>query len=292
MKARLIEIAPQYSSSIAVKKIKEKHFTTTFHFHDYCELNYIQKGYGNRVVGDSIKNFVEGDLVLMSPNLPHMWYNNPVFINDPSSPLAEAIVVYFPIDFLDKLTNDELILSQKKSLFEKAKRGISFNGETKKEVVGHMEKMADNKGLICIIEFLKIFHVLFNSKDYELLSSPSYSPSYSEKDTERMNHVFKYIMINFAEPISLKTIASIAHLSLPAFCTFFKKRTQKSFTRFLNEVRVGHACKLLQNQKLSIADVCYSSGFQNLANFNKFFKQIIAITPSNYRKEYFASDKY
>lgn len=289
MKAVLIELANQNSSLLTIKKINGSHFTTPFHFHDYCELNYIKKSYGKRVVGDSIKNFFEGDLVLMSPNLPHMWYNDSEVINNHSNTSAEAIVTFFSLDILDKLCNNTIVLSKKRNLFEKAKRGICFKGKTKELIVSHLEKMINLEGLIQVIEFLKIVDIMLNSEECELLTSIGYSHSYNEKDTERMNEVYKYMITNFAQPIALKTIAQVANMTPPAFCSFFKRRTQKSFTQFLNELRIGHACKLLQNKKLSISEVCYESGFQNFANFNKTFKELIGKTPSIYRKEYLFS---
>ena len=285
MKARLIELAPQHASSITVKKIQSSHFETPFHFHDYCELNYVKKSSGKRVVGDSIDNFSGGELVLMSPDLPHVWYNDPETIDESSPTSAEAIVVYFPIDFLDKLSTDKTVLSKRKSLFEKAKRGLYYQGDTLKRVGCHLERMTTLQGLGIVIEFLEIINILLDSKDYTPLASKRYSHIYSEKDSERMNQVYKYIINNFTEPISLAAIASVANMTPPAFCKFFKAKTQMPFTRFVNEVRVGHACKLLQDETKSISDVCYESGFQNFANFNKFFKEIQGKTPGNYRKE-------
>lgn len=286
MKAVLIELAAQDSSLLTIKEISGSHFSTPFHFHDYCELNYIRKSYGKRVVGDSVKNFFEGDLVLMSPNLPHIWYNDLEILNNDSDTAVEAIVTYFSLEILDKLCNNTVVLSKKVKFFEKAKRGLSFHGKTKDIIVSHLEKMIDLEGLTQVIEFLKIIDIMINSEEHELLASIGYSHSYNEKDTERMNEVYKYLITNFTKPIALNDIAQVAHMTPPAFCTFFKKRTQKSFTQFLNELRTGHACKLLQSKKLSISDVCYESGFQNFANFNRTFKELIGKTPSVYRKEY------
>ncbi len=292
MKATLIELAP-YQSSITVKKIKQSHFTTPFHFHDYCELNYVKKSFGKRVVGDNINNFFEGDLVLMSPNLPHVWYNDSKFLENPSAPLAEAIVTYFPVDFLYKLTNDETLLSKIQQLFEKAKRGLKFYGRTQSKIISQLENMAKIKnGLPLIIRFLEVVETMLNSHEYEPLANLGYNHSFSEKDTQRINAVYKYLMTNFTKVISLDEVAKIAHMTPPAFCSFFKKRTQKSLTEFLNELRVGHACKLLQNQQLSISTICFESGYQNSAHFNKSFKKIIGKSPGDYRKDYLNSIQY
>jgi AraC-like DNA-binding protein len=288
MKAILIELAPQHSSLITVKQVKEHDFNATFHFHDFCELSFVKKSSGKRLVGDSVTNFSDGDLVLMSPNLPHMWYGD----TDPllkTNKSVEAIVIYFPIDFIEKLCYHDKDLSKKQNLFEKAKRGMCFTGKTKNKITNHLEKMLHLEGLLQMIDFLKVINIMLNTEEYELLAGISYSHSYNEKDTERMNQVYKYIMVNFTKPISLETIASVANMTPPAFCNFFKKRTQKSFTQFLNELRIGHACKLLQNERLSISDICFESGYQNFVSFNKNFKEIMRKNPSTYRKEHLLS---
>ncbi len=288
MKAILIELAPQHSSLITVKQVKEHDFNATFHFHDFCELSFVKKSSGKRVVGDSITNFFDGDLVLMSPNLPHMWYGD----TDPLLKInksVEAIVTYFPIDFIEKLCNHDKDVTKNQNLFEKAKRGMCFKGNAKKKITKRLEKMLNLEGLPQMIEFLKVINIMLNTEEYELLAGLSYSHSYNEKDTERMNEVYKYIMKNFTNPISLEIIASVANMTPPAFCSFFKKRTRKSFTQFLNELRIGHACKLLQNERLSVSDICFESGYQNFVSFNKNFKEIMGQTPSVYRKEHLLS---
>ncbi|KQO20699.1 hypothetical protein ASF10_16640 [Flavobacterium sp. Leaf82] len=286
MKAILIELPNQHSSLFTVKKVKKHDFDATFHFHDFCELSFVTKSNGKRIIGDSITSFHEGDLVLMSPNLPHMWYEDLPITTYKKNKSVEAIVIYFPINFLEKVCNDSGELSKKNALFEKANRGMRFIGKSKKKITKHLEKLTTMEGLPQIIEFFKIVNIMLHTNEYELLAGLGYSNSYNEKDTERMNQVYKYIMMNFTRPISLETISSVAHMTPPAFCTFFKKRAQKSFTRFLNELRTGHACKLLQDEKLSISDVCYESGYQNFVNFNKYFKLLIGKTPSMYRKEF------
>lgn len=287
MKASLIEVGRQTAHSLSIKEIKENHFNTPFHFHDLCELNFVVESYGKRFVGDSISNFSSGDLVLMSPNLPHIWYNDPVILEDKSSVTAKAIVVYFPADFLHRLTNEDRLISKIKSLIERARQGMRFFGKTQKIVSEQLKAIVGKNGLNRIIAFFEIINVLIDSKEYELLATVGYNHSLNKKDTERMNKVYQYLMQNFTEHIALSEIATVANLTPPAFCNFFKKRTQKSFFGFLNELRIGHACKLLHDEELTIADVCYKSGYQNFTNFNKFFKQKTNKTPTEYRKELF-----
>ncbi|KAA9036144.1 helix-turn-helix transcriptional regulator [Ginsengibacter hankyongi] len=285
MKAHLIEIGLHKEHSFSIKKIDQHHFESPFHFHDLCEMNYVVESFGKTIVGDNISNFSSGDLVLMSSNLPHIWYNDPSYFKEENLASAKAIVTYFNPDFLIGLTNDSQYNLQIKSLLEKAKRGIRFFGETRRNAINKLNDIVDKKGLEKVIHFLDIVNLFLDSKEYECLASIGYRHSFNEKDTERMNNVYQYLIKNFTDPISLSQIASVANLTPPAFCNFFKKRTQKSFSEFLNELRVGHACKLLQNQELTIADVCFQSGYQNMTNFNNFFKKITKKTPTQYRKE-------
>ena len=287
MKANLIEVGRQNAHSLSIKKIEENHFNTPFHFHDLCELNFVEESYGKRFVGDSISNFSAGDLVLMSPNLPHIWYNDPVILEDKISQTAKAIVVYFPADFLNRLTTEDRLIFRTKNLIERARQGMRFFGKTQIAVSEKLKGIIHKNGMNRIIAFFEIINILLDSKEYELLATVGYNHSLNEKDTERMNKVYQYLMQNFTEHIALSEIATVANLTPPAFCNFFKKRTQKSFFSFLNELRIGHACKLLQQEELTIADVCYKSGYQNFTNFNKFFKQKTNKTPTEYRKELF-----
>ncbi|KYP15461.1 AraC family transcriptional regulator, partial [Flavihumibacter sp. CACIAM 22H1] len=282
MKAKLIELGAQQAPLLIVKEIRANHFTSPFHFHDYCELNYVKKSFGKRIVGDSIQQFKQGDLVLMSPNLPHIWYNDPLVFENPRSKNAQAIVTYFSMERIEDLIGDQILIAKFQRLFKEAGRGLRITGKTGELIKKRLEILKDKKGFQEIIEFLGIIDILIQSKEFTPLANPGYTHSYNFKDAERMNVVYQYIMKNFREEITLNTISSIASLTPPAFCTFFKKRTQKSFSRFLNEIRIGHACQLLENEANSISSICYESGYQNFANFNKFFKEITGKTPSQY----------
>jgi len=286
MKAHLIEVGLLKEQSFFIKKIDQHHFEGSFHFHDLCEMNYVVESFGKTIVGDNISNFSSGDLVLMNANLPHIWYNDPRYFKDKNLASAKAIVTYFNPMFLIDLTNDSQYDIQINGLLEKAKRGIRFFGNTRQNAIKRLNNITNKKGLEKVVLFLDIINLFLESKEYECLASIGYQHSFNEKDTHRMNNVYQYLIKKFTEPISLSQIASVANLTPPAFCNFFKKRTQKSFSEFLNELRVGHACKLLQNHELTIADVCFQSGYQNMSNFNNFFKRITKKTPTQYRKEY------
>lgn len=244
----------------------------------------IEKGYGKRIVGDNISNYAGGDLVLMGPDLPHIWQSDEVNHPIEEENGVKATVIYFPADFLQNLTDEQNIVLPINELVEKAKRGLRFYGQTSIAVANILSSIVEDGKLPKIISFLQAIELLSNSKEFKPLASVSYKNNYNEKDTGRINNVYRYLMQNFQRNISLQEVADLCNMGPNSFCRFFKSRTQRSFTGFLNELRIGHACKLLQNEDNSIADVCYDCGYNNMTNFNKFFKAIKHMTPSEYRK--------
>lgn len=283
MKPQLIDIT--FKDTIQIKKVDKFYLDNPFHFHHLCELVWIEKSFGKRVVGDNVDNFSDGDLVLMSPNLPHIWQNDSIFFRKKKGYRSKAIVIYFPSDFVSDLSDDPLVIRPVEELTHRASRGLKFYGLTHQKVTNILSNISNSNGLKKIIDFLNIIEILSQSKEYEYLASITFKNMYDEKDTDRINTVYKFLMSNFHREISLQEIANVSHMSPTAFCRYFKSRTQKSFTQFLNELRVGHASKLLHDKSYSISDVCYESGFNNFTNFNKFFKAITKETPSNYRRK-------
>ena len=285
MKAQLIDINLSGTKTIHIKNVEQFFLNAPFHFHHLCELVWIEKSFGKRIIGDNIDNFEDGDLVLMGPNLPHIWQNDEIFTKKKKGYRAKATVIYFPTDFLLTLTDDQDIIVSTQKLINKSSRGLKIFGETHKKITLLLKGIGEEKGLKKIIHFLQIIDTLSQSKDYEYLASITYRNHYDEKDTGRINNVYQFLMHNFHRNIELKEVSSLCHMTPNAFCRYFKSRTQKSFTFFLNELRIGHACKLLQNVDYSVSDVFYECGYNNPTNFNKFFKSFMGTTPKEYKKK-------
>jgi len=285
MKAQLIDVDLSSSKNIHIKKVDTFFLDTPFHFHHLCELVWVEKSFGKRIVGDSIDNFEDDDLVLMGPQLPHIWQNDDVFYRKKKGYRVKATVIYFPSDFALNLTSEQNILGPVQELIKNSSRGLHFFGTTRQKVCQILSSIAKAEGLNKIINFLEVIELLSHSLEYKHLASLSFKNLYEEKDTGRINVVYQFLMQNFYRDITLQEISNLCNMAPNAFCRFFKSRTQKSFTRFLNELRIGHACKLIQDETYSVSDVCYQCGYNNLANFNKFFKLITGFTPSVYRKQ-------
>ncbi|WP_240315257.1 AraC family transcriptional regulator [Mucilaginibacter pineti] len=256
-----------------------------FHFHNLCELVWIEKSHGKRIVGDHIDNFEDDDLVLMGPNLPHIWLNDKLFQQESAANIVKSTVIYFPADFLLNLTDEQSILNPTEDLILRSARGLRFYGETSKKIIDILSNISEKEGFKKIIHFLQAIEILSASNEYNYLASVTFKNSYDEKDTNRINTVYKFLMQNFHRDITLKEVADLCNMTTNSFCRFFKARTQKSLTQFLNELRIGHACKLLRNEENAIANVCYQCGYNNLTNFNKFFMSITGKRPSEYKKQ-------
>jgi AraC-like DNA-binding protein len=269
-----------------LRKVKQSHFSSEFHFHEECQLAWIIKGSGKRIIGDSIEHFEENELVFIGSNIPHVWYNTER--NYTKNKRAESVSLSLFISpsrltgHLHEFGNTERI----KRLFLKAQRGMLINGQSKTKLTSLLKKaVSENNSLENIITLLKIIHLLSNTQEYKLITSSNYVNNFQYRENERMNGVYEFIMKNFKKDIMLSEVASVAAMNPNAFCRFFKSRTQKSLTQFINEIRIGHACKLLAMPDESITQIAYECGFNNVSNFNYFFKFIKKVSPRQYRKE-------
>ncbi len=262
------------------------HFITPWHYHPEHEIMLIEESKGMRFVGDHIESFNPGDLVFIGKNLPHYWRNDDLYYTNNINNKAHALVIQFSEEFWEyKLTQlpEAMVL---RNLFNKVHKGIKFYGQTKIQLIKKIRQLENFLGFERFIAFCNILHQMATTKEYTLLSSDIFVHNYSCRTNKRLNKIFKYILENFTKKISLKEVASIANMSETNFCRYFKIRTHKSFITYLNEIRIGFACKLLTEKELSISQVCYESGFNNISNFNEQFKKHTGTTPSQYLKHH------
>ncbi len=285
MKPRLEKLTLEPNYSFVLQKDIYPYYPTPWHYHPEFELVLVVKSTGQRTVGDHTARFSDGNLDFLGPNLPHVYQNDPAYYQGEPSLTAEAIVIHFREDFLGKefFNLPEMIVVNQ--LFDRAKFGLKILGKTRQQVAAMMHEMLEMNGHRRIVHLLSILEMLSLSEEYALLASPGFVQQYAASGTDKITKVHEYIMTNFKKDIPLTTVAEVANMSTPSFCRYFKACTRKSFTRFLNEIRVGYACKLLLEDKHHIAQICYESGFNNMSNFNRQFKKITGKSPLLYKKE-------
>ncbi len=284
MKPLLIKNNPALTENIYVKEVEVAFLNTPLHFHNDYEMVYMEESCGKRIIGDYVENFDDEDLIILGPNLPHVWYNEADYYKEESTKKVKAVVTYFKSNCLNEEFIDSFQSTNLKQLLHDLQRGIKVYGECKEIIIKKIKNLSNEKGLKRMISLLEILNALSELKEYQCLASKGYINSYNEWDVERMNKVYEYIMNNFNREIELNKAAELANMTPSSFCKYFKIRTQKTFSKFVNEVRIGYACKLLFNQDVNISDVCFDSGFNNLANFNRNFKKFTNKTPREYRK--------
>lgn len=284
MQPLLMETNTVHRHTIFVKEINVKNLSNPVHFHNEYEMVLITQSKGRRIVGDSMESFEEGDLVLIGPNLPHVMYNDKSYYEPDNEQAVKAIVTYFRMDWLTEEFLSSKEIPQLHELLEDINRGIRVYGDTQKQVVQLLDQLLLSAGLGRIIHLLSILNLISTTKEYKCLSSIGYSNPHNQKDVQRISKIYNYIMANFTEELSLETAAKLANMTSSAFCKYFKARTQKTFTHFVNEVRIGHACKLLFDDQLSMTEICFQSGFNNLTNFNRNFKLYTKISPSEFKR--------
>jgi AraC-like DNA-binding protein len=261
-------------------------FDHPWHFHTAeLELTLILESEGIRYVGDHTSRFKAGDLVLLGPNLPHLWLNSIESLDD-SEIGSRAIVLQFPQDFLGNIFRDSIELKPLVRLFKLAERGISFSAKTSDQISPLLLDIYKRRGLRKWSAIFELLFQLTETDDYELLASPGYLPQLTSGDCSLMDQIFLHIRNNIENKITLQEMADIACLTRPSFCRFFKQKTGKSFFAFLNEYRINNAKRmLLEDRRSPIGHIALKSGFPSIQHFNtKFKEQNDGLTPSQYKK--------
>lgn len=289
MKPILEKIAWPQNQSFFFRDVEQPYFSTPWHFHPEIEIILIENGHGSRYVGDSISNFYSGDLVITGSNTPHVWSSSPEFYNSESDLIARAIVIQFEENFWGETFSDLPELHKIKSFLNEAKRGIRFEKQTRKQLEKYMLELPSLMGMSSLMQLLTMLDIMTSSSEFYYLSSPNYkSESINTVDEHRMEVIYNHVLRHYQREIPLDEISSLINLTPPSFCRYFKLRTNKAFSSFVNEMRIGSASKLLIENNLSISQVCYESGFNHLSNFNRQFKKIKNMTPSEYQRKYWS----
>lgn len=276
MKAHIQKLPLSENSSFIADTFVTPHFETPWHYHSEYELVLIIKGQGSRFVGNHISAYKEGNLTLIGPNVPHL------FRKENPHEVGGSLVIHWREDFLGTTFMQAPEMQKIVQLFRRSVMGLNITGETAALVSERMYHLLDQQGMERIIQLFSILNLIAQSSEVEMLSSAEVAGQNS-RDNDRLNKVFDYVMTNFRSEIKLEKIAEIAHMSYSGFCRYFKNRTKKNFTHFVNEVRIGYSCKLLLEKDVSVASACYDAGFNNLANFNEQFKKFLKVTPYQFK---------
>jgi len=282
MKAIFEYIAQNQSNSFIYRTFNLPQFAGLYHFHHEIELTYIESSRGKRFVGRNVSDYSEGDLVLIGSNVPHCWKSS-VFSqlgeND-----AKAKVIQFKYDFFCKHLQEIHEMNFLKNLMQNANSGIQIKGKTRDEIVKKIDFESTNNSFQKFMLLLEILYLIAHSKEIELLDNQFSSLNFTQRETERFNAVFSFIIENFTDNITINKLAEISNLTATSFCRYFKKVTNKTPFEVILELRIKHACNLLKTSEKSVSEICFEAGFGNISHFNKVFKNTLQQTPLRYRE--------
>jgi len=274
------------SQSVIIFNEEKPHFTVPWHFHPEIEILFVVKSSGISYIGDCIESFSAGDITIIGEHVPHWWKSDSKYLDGTMNEGIKALIIQFDKDIFGANFINTPEMSPIKDLLEKSMRGIKFVGKSREILGKQMMKIFRVKGVHRITELILLLDLMADSNEYKFHSSLGYSKILNSYDFYRFNKIHEFLVTNFTKPISLDDISRIINMSPTALCRYFKKHTGKTLFSFLNEIRIGHACKLMIEENVSISNASYESGYNNLSHFNYQFKRMKKVTPSEYVSAY------
>lgn len=261
----------------------KKEFNFPLHYHDEYELNLIINAKGaRRIVGDHIDEIDELELVLVGPNLSHAWFTH----HCKSSEIKEVTIQWHK-DLMDEKFLKRNQLSFIRKMFDLSTKGILFSKETIQHIYPRIVSLEKESGFDSVMALINILHDLSTSRNMRTLSETIYnSDSQLNFNSRRIEKAYDYMNKNFDKPVALGDIAKLVNMTEVSFSRFIKKRTGITFIDSLNEIRLGHASRILIDTTNSISEVSYSCGFNNISNFNRLFKKKKGCTPKEFRENF------
>lgn len=281
------EVSPLSSKDCFILIERQKtNFNFPIHIHPECELNFIENAKGaQRIVGDSIEEIDEEELVLVTnPHLEHAWKD----YRNVSKNIHEITIQFHPDLLTDTFLNKNQMISIRQ-LFRHAERGVAFSRESIAKVRPLLKTLTcENDSFYSLIKLLIILHELSIDKGMRELSTGQFAANvmHQHSSDESLGRVMDYLSRHYSEVIRLSEVAEMVNMSESSFRRFFKQHTSKSFIDFLTDIRLGAASRALIDSSLSIAEIGYDCGFNNLSNFNRIFKKKKGVTPSEFRDNY------
>jgi len=256
-----------------------------WHYHNSYEISFITEGSGKRIVADSIEDFQPGDLVFIGRNLPHVWIADKKTRSISNRSLEMVSIQFTSIALIPQLLALPEFISVKKAL-EMSERGIQIVGQTLNEISEIMLQLPYLKNFERMMQFFRMMDIIGKSKSHIQLASQEYFVKSFKTANKRIEVIHDYMMRNYREEVNLMQLSELVNMAEGSLCRFFKMNMGTTIFEYLNTIKVDFACKLLMDNELSILDVCFDSGFNNLSHFNKQFKKNTGVPPSEYRKKF------
>lgn len=268
-------------------RVKDR-FDFPLHYHDEYELNLILAAPGaKRIVGDHVGSIDDVELVLVGPNVYHGWFDDACH----SKRITEVTIQFHRELFHEAFLNKNQ-LSFIRSMFEKSQQGLLFSRESVLAIKDRLIGLKDKTGFDSVLELMAVLHQLSQAKNMRMLSSVGFDDYPERSNSRRIVKVFEYMNAKYHSAITLADMAARVNMHEASFSRFIKKSTGKTFIDSLNEIRLGHATRLLIDTNQTIAEIAYGCGFNNISNFNRIFKRKKNCTPKAFRENFSGSRVY
>ena len=271
-----VEFEPGKSFKLFSPRLRN---TFLWHYHPEIELVYVEADAGIRHVGSHISGYTQSDLVFIGSNIPHLNFDYRLRSD------YHQVVIQLREDFLGSAITLAPEFSTIQQLFKKASSGVAFGADTKALVVEKLKQLDHFNSFQQLMGLIEIFQILANAKDFELLNDDDMSIQFFLKDKIRMGAIYEYIDANYNRKPDVNVVAEKVHLTTPAFCRYFKRQTNMTFTDFVNQYRIDMAKNHLMQDR-NITETCYAVGFESLSYFNKLFNKIVGQNPSDFKKSW------
>lgn len=282
---RRITINPEYSFSI--RKDTGSQVYSMWHHHPEIELFLIRGGKGLQIVGDKTSNFTEScHMIVTGPYLPHTL----VYGQAPGREV-EAIVVHFDPRLFGETFLALPEMKPVRELLDRTAYGLQIKGRTLELMEKQLFELYEAGYTERLLMLLQLLYAIARGKEYDVIASTGFAGDFSLRDNTRLNKIYQFTFENFQRGVNIDEVASQLNLSKESFCRYFKMKTGKTYIRFLMEVRIGHACKLLMENEMNVAEICFACGYNNASNFHHQFKAIKGQTPYQYQKDYLNTAK-
>jgi AraC-like DNA-binding protein len=254
-----------------------------WHFHPEFELILNTKSYGTRIIGDNVELFDQYDMTLIAGNIPHCWNHYKV---DGKVPQNHGISVHFNLSSFGENFLNQHEMRCVKELFTEAERGIAFSVQDARSAEKHLDEMVNQNGIDKLIALFTLFKILSSAEKRRPLCSENYKIAFDERGNKKMTDVYTFIRENFYRSIGLEEISKIASMSPFSFSRYFKKNSGAGFVEYVNQVRTNKACYLLRETENQVNEIAIDCGFASISNFNKQFRKLVGISPTDYRLQY------
>lgn len=274
------------TNSFRVQIDEQAHFYDSVHFHPEHQITHILKGEGTCLIGNHVERFKPGDVFMVGKNVPHVFKSDQTYYHPGNKLESKYISLFFKDETFGRQFFEIPELAHIKRLLDMASMGVKITDDDRDKVSQMINKTEHQEGFERFQSLLSILDKLATASTLQALSSMRYDAPSKDLDNERINVVFNYMSNNFKLEITLEEISSIANMTPNAFCRYFKQRTGKTFSNFLNEVRIEYAGKLIAGSNEPFGNISIESGYNSISYFNRKFKQITGLSPLMYRKRY------